>query len=71
MTAHEAMLPEAPPRRRGEVTADRAVAIAKLTDARNLEEALQWLKPAEQMIVMNDRALLALVGSLPSSAPGA
>lgn len=67
MAAHEAMLPKAAPRRRGDISADRAVAIAKLTDARDLQEAMAWLKPQERMIVMHDRALLALMGSLPEA----
>ncbi|WP_342362457.1 glucans biosynthesis glucosyltransferase MdoH [Terrarubrum flagellatum] len=65
MAAHEAMLPKGAPRKRGDIQADRAVAIAKLTDAHTLQEALSWLKPQERMIVLNDRALLALIGSLP------
>ncbi len=58
---HEAMLPEAPMRRRGEIEPDRALAEAKLVDAETIEEALAWLKPKERMVVLHDRALLSLV----------
>jgi membrane glycosyltransferase len=63
--AHVAMLPPAARRPRGDIDPDRAVAIAKLTDARHLGEALAWLKPRERMIVLHDRALLALAAALP------
>ena len=52
------MLPEAPPRRRGEIEPDRALAEAKLVDAETIDEALAWLKPKERMVVLHDRALL-------------
>ncbi len=64
--AHEAMLPEAPPRRRGEIEADRAVAQAKLVDAETIDDAAIWLKPKERMVVLHDRALVALLASLPA-----
>lgn len=67
--AHEAMLPEAPPRRRGEIEADRAVAQAKLVDAETIEDAAIWLKPKERMVVLHDRALVALLASLPADRP--
>jgi len=67
--AHEAMLPEAPPRRRGEIEADRAVAQAKLVDAETIEDAAIWLKPKERMVVLHDRALVALLASLPAERP--
>ncbi|WP_442855244.1 glucans biosynthesis glucosyltransferase MdoH [Bosea sp. PAMC 26642] len=63
--AHEAMLPEAHPRRRGEIEPDRAVAQAKLVDAETVEDAAIWLKPKERMVVLHDRALVGLLASLP------
>jgi membrane glycosyltransferase len=64
--AHELMLPENPPRRRGEIEADRAVAEAKLVDAETIDDAAIWLKPKERMVVLHDRALVALLASLPT-----
>jgi membrane glycosyltransferase len=63
---HEAMLPNVPPRRRGEIEPDRAVAEAKLVDAETFSDALQWLKPKERMVVLQDRALLGLAMDLKS-----
>lgn len=67
--AHEAMLPEPAPRRRGEIEADRAVAQAKLVDAETIDDAAIWLKPKERMVVLHDRALVALLASLPAERP--
>ena len=36
------------------------MAEAKIIDARTLAEATAWLKPRERMVVLHDRALLAL-----------
>ena len=57
---HEAMLPQPPSRRRGEIETDRALAEAKLVDAETIADALTWLKPKERMVVLHDRALLNL-----------
>lgn len=65
--AHELMLPENPPRRRGEIEAERAVAQAKLVDAETIDDAAIWLKPKERMVVLHDRALVALLASLPGA----
>lgn len=65
--AHEAFLPEAGRRRRGEIDVEEAVAIAKLNDARTLEEACDWLKPKERMAVLHDRALIAMFARLPNA----
>ncbi len=62
--AHERMLPHLPPRQRGHVETERAVAEAKLVDARTIDEAMAWLKPKERMIVLHDRALLFLLRQL-------
>lgn len=67
--AHEAMLPEAAPRRRGEIEPDRAVAQAKLVDAETIDDAAVWLKPKERMVVLHDRALVSLLASLPETRP--
>lgn len=64
--AHEAMLPEAAPRRRGEIEPERAVAQAKLVDAETIDDAAIWLKPKERMVVLHDRALVALLAALPA-----
>ncbi len=69
--AHELMLPDAQPRRRGEVEPDRAVAQAKLVDAEAIEDAAIWLKPKERMVVLHDRALIGLLASLPAERAGA
>ena len=63
---HEAMLPSAPRRKRGEIDRERAVAEAKLTDAESIEDALEWLHPKEAMVVLHDRALLGLLAGLPA-----
>ena len=65
---HEAMLPQPPSRRRGEIETDRALAEAKLVDAETIADALTWLKPKERMVVLHDRALLNLTMRLKSVA---
>ena len=65
--AHEMFLPEAGRRRRGEIDVDEAVATAKLTDARTLDEACAWLKPKERLAVLHDRALISLLARLPTT----
>lgn len=64
--AHELMLPDVQPRRRGEIEPDRAVAQAKLVDAETIEDAAIWLKPKERMVVLHDRALIGLLATLPA-----
>src|SRR3954452_7779865 len=61
---HEALLPPPPPRKRGEIDMNRAMAEAKIMDAETLEDALRWLKPKERFVVLHDRALLDLVARL-------
>ncbi len=71
LAAHEAMLPDVPRRRRGEIDRDRAVAEAKLTDALSIDEAAQWIShPKERMVVLHDRALLAILAKLPMKSSG-
>lgn len=56
--SHEAMLPPAPPRPRGEIDADRVLAQAKVMDAESIHDAVRWLKPRERMVLLHDRALI-------------
>jgi membrane glycosyltransferase len=58
---HEAMLPHRPHRHRGEFAPDHVMAEAKIIDAESVNDAVRWLKPKERMVVLNDRALLALL----------
>jgi membrane glycosyltransferase len=64
--SHIDMLPVAVPRQRGQVTAERALAEAKLSEANSLEEAAKWLHPKERGVVLTDRALLSILARLPS-----
>jgi membrane glycosyltransferase len=68
---HEAMLPPTMTRRRGDIETDRALAEAKLLDAQTIDDALAWLKPKERMVVLHDRALLAMAVRLKDSEPDA
>jgi membrane glycosyltransferase len=63
---HELLLPAASPRRRGEIDPDRAIAEAKLVDAETIDDAQGWLKPKERIVVLSDRALIALLAQLKS-----
>ncbi|MFL5178067.1 MAG: glucans biosynthesis glucosyltransferase MdoH, partial [Microvirga sp.] len=56
--SHEAMLPPAPARRRGDIDPERVIAQAKIMDAATIHDAAHWLKPKERMVVLHDRALL-------------
>jgi membrane glycosyltransferase len=62
---HEAFLPAAPRRKRGEIEVDAATAAAKLNDARSLDEVISWLTAKERMALINDRALISLLARLP------
>ena len=68
MKYHEAMLPDAAPRQRGEILPDRVMAEAKLIEAETVDEASLWLKPKERMIVLHDRALLSILARLKAPA---
>jgi membrane glycosyltransferase len=57
---HEAMLPYRSHRGRGEFQTDQVMAEAKIIDAATIQDAIRWLKPKERMVVLGDRALLAL-----------
>jgi membrane glycosyltransferase len=62
------MLPRGPGRRRGDIATEWALAEAKLLEADNVEEAIQWLKPVERMTVMLDPVLIAKLMELPPKA---
>ena len=66
--SHETFLPKVQRRKRGDIPPERALAEAKLNDAQTLEEAMDWLAPKERMVVLYDRALLALMVRLPRRA---
>ena len=68
---HEAMLPALPPRKRGIIDMDRALAEAKIMDAETIQDALQWLQPKERFVVLHDRALLDLIARLQPPAEAA
>ncbi len=63
---HDLFLPPAPPRRRGHIEPERAIALAKLNDAETVEDAIDWLKPKERMVVLHDRALVDMIARLPA-----
>lgn len=66
---HDRFLPPSVRRRRGDLDADRALAVAKLNDAETLDDAASWLKPKERMVVLHDRALVDFLVRLPAKAP--
>jgi membrane glycosyltransferase len=66
---HQAIIQVPPPRVRGRIDADRVIAEAKLTDAQSIEDARAWLTGRETVIVLHDRALIALLAALPRSEP--
>ena len=69
--AHEAFLPTAQPRPRGQIEIDHALAAVKLGEARTASEAAEWLKRKERGAVMADRALLDVFARLPATEPEA
>jgi membrane glycosyltransferase len=64
---HEAFLPAAPRRPKGEVTPERALAEAKLNDADTIDDAAAWLNGKERMVLLHDRALIDLLSRLPAA----
>ncbi len=62
---HQHIIQVPPPRVRGKVDTDRVIAEAKLTDAHSIEDARQWLSSRETILVLHDRALIALLAALP------
>jgi membrane glycosyltransferase len=65
---HEAWLPTRKSRQRGQITADRAVAEAKLADAETIEDAVAWLNRGERLVTLGDRALIGMAANLPHRA---
>jgi membrane glycosyltransferase len=68
---HQAFLPPALHRARGDITPERAMAIAKLGEARSLEEATAWIQRKERAALLQDRALIAVLARLPATGPAA
>jgi membrane glycosyltransferase len=66
---HEAWLPARKPRQRGSITADRAVAEAKIADAETIEDAVAWLNRGERLVALSDRALIGMIARLPNKKP--
>ncbi|PPD42881.1 MAG: glucans biosynthesis glucosyltransferase MdoH [Methylocystis sp.] len=64
-TLHESWLPARKPRQRGSVTADRAVAEAKIADAETIEDVVSWLNRGERLVALSDRALINMIARLP------
>jgi membrane glycosyltransferase len=62
---HEAFLPAPTPRVRGDITPERAMAEAKLNDCGTIEDAVKWIHRKERTVLMQDRALIALLVRLP------
>jgi len=65
---HEAWLPMRKPRQRGSMTADRALAEAKIADAETIEDVVSWLNRGEKLVALSDRALIGMIARLPSKA---
>ena len=65
---HEDWLPTRRPRQRGQITADRAMAEAKLADAETIEDAVDWLNRGERLVALSDRALIGMIARLPRRA---
>ncbi|MFN3853453.1 MAG: glucans biosynthesis glucosyltransferase MdoH [Phreatobacter sp.] len=66
---HQAIIQVPPARVRGRIDADRVIAEAKLTDAQSIEDARAWLTGRETVLVLHDRALIALLAALPRTEP--
>ena len=65
---HEDWLPTRRPRQRGQISADRALAEAKIADAETIEDAVNWLNRGERLVALSDRALIGMVARLPRRA---
>lgn len=68
---HENWLPVRKPRQRGVISADRAMAEAKIADAETIEDAVAWLNRGERLVALSDRALIGMVARLPRREQGA
>ena len=69
LAAHRAMLPQAGPRKRGEVEVALVVGLAKLEDCGSLEEAAAMLSRAEVMAILSDARGLDRLGALERGQP--
>ena len=66
-SVHQSLTASKTLRERGDITADWALAEAKLDDAESVEQALAWLRPKETMAILNDGVLLKRFLRLPRS----
>ncbi len=62
---HTASLPRRPDRLNGNISAEWALANAKISEAETIEEAISWLHPKERMAILLDPALISRLASLP------
>ncbi len=67
--AHIAWLPRRPHHKNGDISAEWALADAKITEAETLGEALSWLHPKERMAILQDRRLIKRLAHLPRERP--
>jgi membrane glycosyltransferase len=61
---HNEIIQSLPPRKKGEIDVDKAVAEAKLMDASNIAEASKWLTKKEVILTLHDRSLVSVVARL-------
>ncbi len=66
---HAASLPRRPKRWNGTMSAEWALANAKISDAESIDEAISWLHPKERMAILLDAALISRFVSLPQKPP--
>jgi membrane glycosyltransferase len=67
---HARILPPPEPRQPGDIDPFTAVAIAKLGEARSIDDAVLWLQQKERLAVLNNRALLERLAALPAASTG-
>jgi membrane glycosyltransferase len=68
-TNHLASIATQPPRVRGQVDPQLAVARAKMEDARTFDEAVSFLNTSETMAMLNDRSILEQLLDMETSQP--
>jgi membrane glycosyltransferase len=64
---HQSFLPAAGHRPRGDITPERAMATAMLSDSETIDDAVRWIHRKERMALLQDRALIALLARLPAA----
>jgi membrane glycosyltransferase len=69
LAAHRAMLPQAGPRKRGDVEVALVIGIAKLEDCATVEEAAAMLPRAEIMALLSDARGLDRLAALERAQP--